>query len=193
SVQAIELGYKGLISKSLLIDTYGYYNIYKDFIGGVDLYQNPTTGAVKFSVATNTPGNVKSYGGAFGLEYLVRKFNFSGNVSYNKLSQLPDNIINTFNTPEIRYNLGVGSKEIIKNVGFNVQYRWQDKFYWNSTFVSGAVPAFSTADAQLNLKVPSINSIFKIGGSNILNKYYITSYGNPDAGAIYYVSITFNP
>ncbi|MET4081420.1 outer membrane receptor protein involved in Fe transport [Pedobacter sp. UYP30] len=193
SVQALELGYKGLIVKNLLIDTYGYYNIYKDFIGGVDLYQNPTTNAVKFSVATNTPGNVKSYGGAFGLEYLIRKLNLSGNVSYNKLSQLPENIINTFNTPEIRYNLGIGSKEIFKNVGFNVQYRWQDKFYWNSTFVSGEVPAFSTADAQLNLKVPSINSVFKIGGSNILNKYYITSYGNPDAGAVYYVSVSFNP
>ncbi len=193
SVQAFELGYKGLLTKNLLIDTYGYYNIYKDFIGGVDLYQNPTSTAVKFSVATNTPGDVKSYGGAFGLEYLVRNLNLSGNVSYNKLSELPTNIINTFNTPEIRYNLGLGSKEIIKNVGFNVQYRWQDKFYWNSTFVSGEVPAFSTVDAQINLKVPSVNSVFKLGGSNILNKYYITSYGNPDAGAVYYVSVTFNP
>ena len=193
SVQAVELGYKGLITKNLLIDAYGYYNIYKDFIGGVDLYQNPTTTAVKFSVATNTPGDVKSYGGAFGLDYLYRKFNFSGNVSYNKLSELPDNIINTFNTPEIRYNLGVGAKDIVKNVGFNIQYRWQDKFYWNSTFVSGEVPSFATADAQLNLRVPSINSIFKIGGSNILNKYYITSYGNPESGAVYYVSVAFNP
>lgn len=201
SVQSFELGYKGLLGSKLLIDTYGYYSIYKDFIGGIDLYQNPIpnptatppTITTKYSVPINLTDQLKSYGAAFGLDYLFGKFNASGNISWNKIGDLPENFINSFNTPEIRYNLGLGSKEIIKNFGFNVQYRWQDKFMWNSTFSSGEVPAYSTFDAQVNLKIPSVNSIFKVGGSNVLNKYYSTSFGNPQVGAIYYVAFAFNP
>lgn len=193
SVKSFEVGYKGLATKSLLIDAYAYYNIYKDFISGINLYQNPTTTAVKFSVPVNVAEEVKAYGAAVGLDYQVGKFNFNGNTSYNKLTDLPANFDNNFNTPEWRFNLGLGSREIIKNFGFNVQYRWQDKFLWNSTFATGEVPAYSTFDAQVNLKVPSVKSIIKLGGSNILNKYYTTSFGNPEVGALYYLSFTFNP
>ncbi|MFA6277903.1 MAG: TonB-dependent receptor [Pedobacter sp.] len=193
SVKSFELGYKGLATRTLLIDAYAYYNIYEDFIGGVELYQNPTTTAVKFSVPVNIATKVKSYGGAFGLDYQVGKFNFNGNTSYNKLSDIPAGFDNNFNTPEWRFNAGVGSKEIIKNFGFNVQYRWQDQFYWNSTFATGTVPSYSTFDAQVNLKIPSVKSVVKLGGSNVLNKYYSTSFGNPEVGALYYLSFTFNP
>ncbi len=193
SVQSFEFGYKGLATPKLLIDAYAYYNIYKDFIGGVDLYQNPTTTAVKFTVPVNIAGNVKSYGGAFGLDYQVGKWNWNGNASYNKIGDTPANFDNNFNTPEWRFNAGVGSKEVAKNLGFNVQYRWQDEFLWNSTFASGIVPAYSTFDAQVNLKIPSVNSMIKLGGSNILNKYYVTSFGNPQVGAIYYLGFTYNP
>ncbi len=193
SVQSFEFGYKGLATSKLLIDAYAYYNVYKDFIGGVDLYQNPTTTAVKFSVPVNLAGNVKSYGGAFGLDYQSGKWNYNGNASYNKIGDTPTSFDNNFNTPEWRFNAGVGNKEIAKNVGFNVQYRWQDEFLWNSTFARGVVPAYSTFDAQVNLKVPAVKSMIKLGGSNILNKYYVTSFGNPQVGAIYYIGLTYNP
>ena len=193
SVQSFEFGYKGLATPKLLIDAYAYYNVYKDFIGGVDLYQNPTTTAVKFSVPVNLEGSVKSYGGAFGLDYQSGKWNYNGNASYNKIGDTPAEFDNNFNTPEWRFNLGVGNREIAKNLGFNVQYRWQDEFLWNSTFARGIVPSYSTFDAQVNLKVPSIKSMIKLGGSNILNKYYVTSFGNPQVGAIYYLGFTYNP
>ncbi len=192
SVQSFELGYKGLATSRLLIDAYAYYNIYKDFIGGVELYQNPTTTAVKFSVPVNINADVKSYGGAFGLDYQVGKWNWNGNASYNKIGDTPANFDNNFNTPEWRVNIGVGSREVIKNVGFNVQYRWQDEYLWNSTFARGTVPSFSTFDAQVNLKLPSVKSTIKLGGSNILNKYYVTSFGNPQIGALYYLAYTYN-
>jgi outer membrane receptor protein involved in Fe transport len=193
SVQSYELGYKGLILPNLLIDAYGYYNIYKDFITAVDVYQNVNGSFVKFGVPVNAEGEVTSYGAALGLDYLVGKWNMSGNVSYNQIGDLPVNYINDFNTPKIRYNLGLGNKEVIKNFGFNVSYRWQDQFYWNSSFASGQVPAYSSLDAQVSLRIPSVQSVVKLGGSNVLNKYYLTSYGNPMAGAIYYVGLTFNP
>lgn len=196
-VKSFELGYKGLVTKELLIDAYGYYSIFNDFIGGAEVYQNPIPSpgkpTTKFNVPVNVTGEVKTYGGAFGVDYLVGKFNVSGNLSYNKISDLPANFINNFNTPEYRMNVGLGNKEIAKNIGFNVQYRWQDKFNWSSTFSTGVVPSFSTIDAQMNFKVPSVQSIIKIGGSNILNKYYSTSAGNPEVGAVYYVSFAFNP
>ncbi|MFC3559830.1 TonB-dependent receptor domain-containing protein [Pedobacter jamesrossensis] len=197
SVQSYELGYKGLILPNLLIDAYGYFNQYKDFITAVDVYQNVGTLAaptfVKFGVPVNAEGEVNSYGGALGLDYLVGKYNISGNVSYNQIGDLPVNYINDFNTPKIRYNLGFGNKEIVKNFGFNLSYRWQDKFFWNSSFASGEVPAYSSLDAQVSLRIPSVMSVVKVGGSNVLNKYYTTSFGNPMAGAIYYVGIAFNP
>jgi outer membrane receptor protein involved in Fe transport len=194
SVKSFELGYKGLATSKLLIDAYAYYNIYEDFIGGVELYQNPTTAtAIKYNVPVNITEKVKSYGAAFGLDYQVGKFNFNGNTSYNKLSDVSPTFDNNFNTPEWRFNAGVGSREIVKNFGFNVQYRWQDTFMWSSTFATGQVPSYSTFDAQVNLKVPSVKSVIKLGGSNILNKYYQTSFGNPSVGALYYLSYTFNP
>ncbi len=197
SVTAYELGYKGLLGSNFLIDVYGFYSEYKDFITGVNVYQNQSTTTipnyVKFGVPVNAAGKVTAYGGAFGLDYVRGKYTFSGNVSYNKLNDLPADYNNDFNTPEVRYNLGISNREIFKNVGFNVNYRWQDKFTWFSSFAGGEVPAFGTVDAQVNLKVPSVNSVLKIGGSNILNKYYITSYGNPEIGAMYYVSLAFNP
>lgn len=195
SVQAFEVGYKGLLGPKFLIDAYAYYNIYKNFITAVDVYQRNTDGSgfTKFGVPVNAAGKVTSYGAALGIDYLLANYNLSGNISYNNIGDIPDNYINDFNTPKIRYNLGVAKRELVKNVGFNVNYRWQGKFYWNSSFASGDVPAFASLDAQVNLKIPSVNSMIKIGGSNVLNKYNFTSYGNPAVGAIYYVAYAFNP
>ena len=193
SVKSYELGFKSLLGSNLLLDVYGFMNEYKDFITGVNVYQLNGSDFTKFGVPVNATGKVKAYGGALGLDYIRGKYTLSGNVSYNGISDLPANYNNDFNTPTIRYNLGLSNREVFKNVGFNVNYRWQDKFIWFSSFAGGEVPAFGTVDAQMNLKIPSIKSVIKVGGSNILNKYYFTSYGNPEAGAMYYVSLAFNP
>lgn len=193
SVKAFELGYKALMGDKLLLDAYAYFNSYKNFITSVDVYQGNGDSFTKFGVPVNATGKVTSYGGALGLDYLLGKFNFTGNVSYNRIGKLPANYINDFNTPPYRFNLGIGNKNIVKNVGFNVAYRWQGAFYWNSYFGSGSVPAYSTMDAQLNLKVPSVNSMVKIGGSNLFNKYYNTSFGSPEIGGMYYIAYVFNP
>ena len=192
SVQAYELGYKGLIGSKLLIDAYGYYNAYKDFITSVEVFQQNGTAFTRFGVPVNAAGDVSAYGAAFGMDYLVGKFNLSGNISYNQIGNLPTTFINDFNTPTVRYNLGIGNRSIAKNVGMNVSYRWQDSFYWASSFASGDVPSFGTVDAQVNLKIPSVNGMIKIGAQNLLNRYYITSYGNPEMAGMYFVGFTFN-
>ena len=194
SVQAYELGYKGLLGTKVLIDAYGYYNMYKDFLTGVEVYQQNTTtlAFTKFGVPVNALGKVNSYGGAFGMDYVAGNYNLSGNLSYNQIGDIPTTYVNDFNTPKIRYNLGLSNRNVVNNVGFNVSYRWQDSFYWTSSFASGNVPAFGTVDAQVNLKIPSVKGMIKIGASDLLNKYYVTSYGNPEMGGMYYVGFTFN-
>src|SRR5690606_35191505 len=136
SVTAFELGYKGLLGSHFLIDLYGFYNQYKDFITAVNVYQDQGATAnpryVKFGVPVNAEGKVTTYGGAFGLDYVLGKYTLSRNVSYNKIGDLPENYINDFNTPPVRFNLGFSNSQIFKNVGYNVNYRWQDKFMWNS-------------------------------------------------------------
>lgn len=199
SVQAYEVGYKGLITSKLLVDAYYYYNQYKNFISNQILVQNPTPGNPAglanyqaFSVYVNNPAKVKSNGFAVGADYQLYKFNLTGNLSYNKLSNSSNGLINQYNTPKYRYNLGVNSSKIYKNLGFNVQYRWQDEFLWESPFATGTVAAFGTVDAQVSYKIAPAKCTLKVGGSNVLNKYYTTSYGNPQIGAVYYVSLLFD-
>jgi outer membrane receptor protein involved in Fe transport len=193
SVKAFEVGYKALMGDKLLLDAYAYFNSYKNFITSVDLYQANGDAFTKYGVPVNATGKVTSYGGALGLDYLLGKFNASGNVSYNKIGKLPATYINDFNTPPYRFNLGIGNKNIMKNVGFNVAYRWQGAFYWNAYFGSGEVPAYDTMDAQVNLRIPSVKCMVKLGGSNLFNKYYNTSFGSPEVGGMYYISYVFNP
>ncbi|HEY0898408.1 MAG TPA: TonB-dependent receptor [Sphingobacteriaceae bacterium] len=200
SVQAYEIGYKGLLGSNLLIDAYYYFNQYKNFISTLVLLQTPdgspaglATGNYQvFSTDVNNPATVETNGFALGADYAMGKYNLNGNVSYNKLTDANSGLITEFNTPEYRFNLGVGNPNFYRNMGFNVQYRWQDDYKWESSFATGTVPAFGTVDAQLSYRVPSIKSMIKVGGSNILNQYYRTSFGNPAMGAIYYVSLTFD-
>ena len=192
SVKAYELGYKGLLGSNVLVDAYGYYNTYSDFITAVEVFQQNGTAFTKFGVPVNADGKVTSYGTALGIDYLMGKYNLSGNISYNNIGDIPVTYINDFNTPKVRYNLGISNRNIAKNVGMNVSYRWQDSFYWNSSFAAGTVPSFGTVDAQVNLKIPSVKGMIKIGASDLLNKYYVTSYGNPEMGGMYYVGFTFN-
>lgn len=192
SVKAYELGYKGLLGSNVLIDAYGYINSYENFVTAIEVFQQNGTSFTKFGVPVNAEGRVTSYGTALGIDYLVGKFNLSGNISYNQIGDIPATYVNDFNTPKVRYNLGISNRNVVKNVGMNVVYRWQDSFYWASSFASGAVPAFGTVDAQVNLKVPSVNGMIKIGASDLFNKYFITSYGNPAMGGMYYVGFTFN-
>ena len=101
-------------------------------------------------------------------------------------------LITFFNTPKYRYNLGLSNIDFYKGFGFNINYRWQDKINWQGTFGSGEVPSYGTTDAMLSYKFTEIKSLFKIGATNIGNKYYRSAFGNPQVGGLYYVSFAYN-
>ena len=93
----------------------------------------------------------------------------------------------------MRYNVGLSNEGVAKtNWGFNLVYRWQDKVNWQGTFGAGEIDPFSTFDAQISHRFPKIKSIAKIGGSNFLNKYFVSAFGNPMIGAVYYISFGYN-
>ncbi len=208
-VRSVEVGYKSLIDNKLLIDAVFFYNDYTDFITQIRIHQasddigtNPSaiTSLLSsdadntFQIYTNLDDRVTSQGAAIGLTYsLPRGYNVGGNYSWNKLiGGFTENNLAEFNTPEHKFNLNFGNRKVIDNLGFNVTYRWQDAFRWESSFAIGDVPAYSTLDAQVSYKLPDLKSIIKVGGSNLFNEYYIQSLGGPSIGAIYYVSITFD-
>lgn len=138
--------------------------------------------------------NVRAHGAAIGITYnLPKNYSISGNYNFNQLlTDLDPNLLLGFNTPEHKTNIMFGNRKLTRNLGFNVAYRYQSGFFWESSFAVGDVPEFHNVDAQVSYKVSNLKTIVKLGGSNILNNRYIMNFGGPTLGAIYYLSITFD-
>lgn len=193
TVNSYEVGYKGLFNKRFLLDVYGYYTTYKDFIGRVSAYQLAT--GTGFSISVNSPNTVHTKGFGIGTDYLLTQtLSINANLSSDVIDNPDPNFATYFNTPKYRANIGLGNSGFGpgKLFGFNVQWRWQDTYYTEADFKQGDVNAFSTIDAQVSYKLPKIKSLIKLGGTNILNHYYITAFGNPSIGALYYISFGYN-
>jgi outer membrane receptor protein involved in Fe transport len=205
SVQTIELGYKGLVAADkLLIDVYGYLGEYPNFIvrQGYVQRRDPSIanwGAANIlrtiSIPVNSTAKVKTYGAGMSMEYRFgRGFYGTVNASTDVLQDVPEGFVAFFNSPKYRYNLGAGNYGFGKDkrLGFAATLRWQDKFMYESDFVSAEVPSFFSLDAQVTYKFPEIKSLVGIGANNLLNQYYITAPGNPSIGGLYYVRFAYN-
>jgi iron complex outermembrane recepter protein len=150
-------------------------------------------GQDRYRVYTNAKNKYHNYGAAFGTTWIFyKKFTVAGNVNYNKMKANATNdiFVTAFNTPEWTANVSFGNREVVRNVGFSVAYRWQESFLWESPLVTGRIDAINTVDAQVTYRVPKIKSTFKLGGSNLLNKTYIQYAGGPTLGGLYYLAIT---
>ncbi|MEP6748877.1 MAG: TonB-dependent receptor [Bacteroidota bacterium] len=212
SVTTYELGYKGLLTKNLLVDAYAYYGEYSDFLYRTLVLQpNAGTtiinvdsalakGAIAsnlgriFSVPANTTSKVKTYGFGASIDYrLPLGFSIGGNLSSDNLKD-DGGFRSSFSTPKYRGNFtlantGFGTS---RRAGFNITYRWQNSFYYDGDFGNGQVPAVHTLDAQFSYKFPSAKTAVKIGANNLLNQYYINGIGNSMVGGLYYVAFAYN-
>jgi iron complex outermembrane receptor protein len=203
-LRSYELGYKAIFSNNFLIDLSGYYTNYTDFIGGEDyVLKNPTThhgqavpAGTVYSAYVNSPQDVTSFGVGLGLTYnLPKYYTLSGSYSYATFDDNTDGgeeFRAGFNTPENKFTVSVGNRRVTKNFGFNVSFRWQEEFLWQSDFGFWTVPEFGVLDAQVSYKVPSIKTIFKLGGTNLAGSDYRTNFGGPFVGQQYYLSLTFD-
>lgn len=211
---SFELGFRGLVKKDLLIDAYVYYSQFSDFIGreavarsnqylnyaanatGVqsavtDLLNPATTDNLSF--VTNSKDVVKALGWGVSAEYkFYKSFVLNMNVSGDQLDGASENLFTQYNTPKLRYNIGVSNPDVYKNFGFGAIYRWQDKINWQGTFGTGEIPSYGTVDGFISYKFSAIKSLLKIGATNLYNKYYRSAFGNPQVGGLYYISFGYN-
>ena len=207
SMSSFEVGYKTLINKRLLVDFYAYAGKYTNFISGVTVLQsrnaaNPqladlasASTRIAYSISTNAPGDVYTSGWGLSADYLMpNNFSFSSSIYTDEIGNLPSGFISYFNTPLFRANFALNNSGFLfKNrLGFGANLHYQDDFVYEGTFAVGRVASFNTIDAVLTYKVPSIKSMIKVGGTNILNHYYQTAYGSPSIGGLYYVSFAYN-
>ncbi|WP_242156220.1 TonB-dependent receptor [Aestuariivivens sediminis] len=217
-ITTYEVGYRGKMYP-VTIDFSAYYNTYKDFLtqpavvsplyGDVtDTTPVPGVGLplstlaiangdyVIYSTYTNSPADVSSYGASLGISTKIfGNYDLSGSYTFAKLEfdqeKYPDFTTN-FNTPEHRVKASFGNTALFKNFGFNVAWRWSDDYFWEATFGNGAVPAYHVLDAQINLTIPSLKSIFKLGATNLMGDEYTTAFGTGFIGSMYFVSWTIN-
>jgi iron complex outermembrane receptor protein len=198
-VASTEIGYKGLfLGKKLFMDTYAFYNKYKGF-EAIQLVAQlaEDAGTVKdmlYQTFFTTDQPVSSFGWAVGLDYMTPiGILIRSNMACNKLLEgiNAPGVEAGFNSPDYRANLSVGHHAIIPNLGFNLNFHWQNSFMWESGFGAAEIPAFTTLDAHISYKVSAIKTVFKMGGSNILNNYYTTSFGSAKIGGLYYISLVY--
>ncbi len=152
-------------------------------------------GQERYRVYTNARNHYTSYGSALGVTWQLHKtFVLSGNLNYNAIkgNASPDLFVTGFNTPAWTSNISFGNRTVTRNFGFNIVWKWQDSFLWESPLVTGEVNAINTLDAQLTFRVPAMKSTLKFGGANILNNRHIQYAGGPTIGALYYVAITLD-
>jgi iron complex outermembrane recepter protein len=205
SVAAWEVGYKGLLAKKLMIDAYYYSNTFSNFdVTEAVLRPNSDGTNSIYSFPTNAEKSVKTEGWALGFDYSIGQgYTLGGNVSKNVMTDkgglTPAQV--GFNTPPYRVNFSVGNRNVSgTGFGFNVAWRYQEAFVWQSSFVNlslgnaegSYIPQFNTLDAQISKKLSSIKSILKVGGTNIMGNNYITGWGNPTIGSMFYIGLTFD-
>ncbi|GAB3891163.1 TonB-dependent receptor [Spirosoma agri] len=220
-VETYEVGYKGLLGNKLFIDAYYYYNRFLNFLGSEVAVQgkqpatvtNPAStlqlisGSTRtiYSYPVNSPTQLKNAGWAVGLDYLLPgNYTIGANISSNYLidkDKIPTGFVTFFNTPKYRYNLSFGNRNVRgTGIGFNVVWRAQESFLWESSFANAEatarqqtiIPAYSALDAQISKKLSAFKSILKVGGTNLTGKLYTQSWGNPSVGSMYYISLTFD-
>ncbi|WCC42294.1 TonB-dependent receptor [Tenacibaculum finnmarkense] len=217
-VTSYEIGYRSILnitrSNVMELDVNAYYNQYDNFVANKNIVV-PNYGAVLNGVPdaqalkafsnkdvtavllnTNTTAKVDSYGVGLGLTTKVfKKFNFGANYTLSKMIFNQEDDLDFkpgFNTPEHQVKIMFGTANLFKNFGFNINARWQDKFLWQSNFLTGEIESRTLLDAQINYKIPSLKSRIKIGGTNLTGKDYVVAPGSGLIGSMYYISWVIN-
>ncbi|WP_428664736.1 TonB-dependent receptor [Runella sp.] len=207
-IRSMEVGYKGLFfKKRLFMDVDFYYNRYKDFMAQVEAnIPNTSTpdslGYImldrakqqRYRLWTNSKTVVRNYGASLGVKYrLSQGWVIGVNATYTQLDrkEANDGLEDGFNTPKWMTNFSISHANVFKNVGFGVSYKHQSEFYYQSFLVNGNVRAVNVFDGQITYTLPKQKLDFKLGGTNLLNRYYFSILGGPQIGGFYYLTVTY--
>jgi iron complex outermembrane receptor protein len=208
-VRSLEAGYRAvMLDNRLTVEVDAYYNIYDNLIAQLDanvpktqvadsipFYLQQNSKQNPYRLWTNSKTISHNYGATAGVTYaLTRKLMASGNFTYAKLGHRNqgDGLEDGFNTPAWIYNLSIGSPSVYKILGFNINYREQAEFLWQSALATGNVPRYRTIDLQVSIGFLENALTAKIGGTNFLNQYYYSFIGGPAIGGFYYLNLTYS-
>ena len=221
-VKAFELGYRSVF-EGFSLDINGYYNVYNDFIGNLNVIStyygvaqdNPNLAAGPtdpgfqsvraiqngeyraYQLYTNSDVEIKSLGFGFGIsKKIIADFELGLNYNYAQFDfdQSKDPSFEAgFNTPKHRIKGSIGNEKVFKNLGFNVSARWNSEYMWESTFADGLIKSATVIDAQINYAMPKLKSTLKLGAANIGGKEYTQVIGAGLIGQQYFASWTINP
>ena len=222
TVKAFELGYRGVVN-GFNYDLNGYYNTYNNFIGNLNvvapLYGTATNGAGGnftapnaawqsafalavgdrrvFQLYTNTKPEITSLGFGFGLSKRLNKtFELSGNYNFAEFQYdqaLDPSFEAGFNTPKHRAKASLSADKLIGDLGFNLSGRWNSSYLYQSNFADGMIKEATVIDLQINYGIPSMKSIFKVGGTNLGGREYRQIVGAGAIGQQFYASWTVTP
>lgn len=213
-VLTFEIGYKSMFGKSLFLDASYYYSRYKDFIGLVrvvkprtspetDLFTaaqqvNSTSTRDLFYVFSNSSSAVAIQGISAGWKWISHVGAIvSGNFTWSDIqNDVTDPLVPGFNTPKFKMNVSLANRRLdkmennpgFKNVGFKVNWRYQSKFYWQSSFGDGWVKPINTWDIQFSYNFPKPKSVLKAGITNFFDIPYANTFGGTQVGVFYYLS-----
>ncbi len=208
-VTSWEVGYRTNSSDGRLsLDVDFYYNIYRNLIAQIDAnipktqvgdsipyYLQKSSGQDPYRLWTNSQTVSYNYGATIGVGYnLSRKFRTGGNFTLAKLDRQSqsDGLEDGFNTPAWTYNLSFSGVELYKIFGFNINFRQQSDFLWQSALATGNVRSYSTIDMQVNATIVGSALNLKLGATNLLNQYYYSFIGGPSIGGFYYANVTYS-
>lgn len=204
-VQSAEVGYRTTLFNSVFLDASYFFSQYTNFIGyniGIDATFSATglpNSLDVYRYAANSKNVVQTQGFSAGVNYYFDNFRVSGNYSWNKLvkTDKDDPIIPAFNTPEHKFNVGFGGRNIKvfgnEGLGFNVNYKWLEGFLFEgSPQFTGFIESYGLLDAQVNYNLKKYNTTLKIGASNILDNKVYQTYGGPLVGRLAYIKMTYD-
>jgi outer membrane receptor protein involved in Fe transport len=202
-VKGLEAGYRGtILNEKISLDVDFYYNIYRNLMAQVEAnipktsnadsvawYLNDKQKQDRYRLWTNSKTVSYNYGSTLGISWeMPKKFRLSGNVTLAKLARTDqkDGLEDGFDTPTWIYNVTFGNPSLFTHFGFQINYRRQSSYLWQSSLATGMVPAYSTADAQVQYNNQKNRLSIKLGATNVLNRYYDSFIGGPSIGGFYY-------
>jgi outer membrane receptor for ferrienterochelin and colicin len=209
NVVSFEAGYRSLLFEDRLkIDVDFYYNTYKNLMAQIDanIPKTQTPDSAAYYLQSNSKQNLYrlwtnsktvsyNYGATLGAIYDVSgNIRIGGNFTYAKLSRKDqsDGLEDGFNTPEWTYNLSAGSSHFYKTFGFNINFRRQAAYLWQSALATGNVRSYSTLDFQFSVGMMKNKMLLKLIATNLTNNYYYSFIGGPAIGGFYSINITCN-
>lgn len=212
-VTSIDFGYRtDLVKNKLTIDVSGYYSWYKDFLGftrvvqpnigraGEESGENQMLGQnyTVYQLMANAKKTVPSWGASIDVRYYIGRgirpyFNYTyTDLDETNMTTSGNLVLSGFNTPKHKLNIGLEGYKVWKGLGFTANWKWVDRYEYQSAFADGVVPSFHVLDMQISYEFEKAYSTVRIGGSNIYNNWHVEAVGAPKIGALYYVAYTFD-